>query len=101
MPVDFSMRATIPEDALMQELDGETVFLNLATSRYYGMDKTGSRMWKALTSSESIQQAHEVLLAEYDVDPEVLRHDLAQLAEKLMETGLLVISSSSAPQTAS
>jgi DeoR/GlpR family transcriptional regulator of sugar metabolism len=46
-------------------------------------------MWNALTTSASIQEAYQTLLARYDVAPEVLRRDLQQLVDQLLVAGLL------------
>lgn len=87
------MKVSIPEDILFRELDGESVILNLKSERYFGLDEVGTRMWEALSSCELIQDAYEVLLAEYDVAPEQLRNDLYQLLEKLVEHGLVNVDS--------
>jgi len=89
MPVPFDARLSVPRDVLVQELDGELVLLNLNGGRYFGLDDVGTRMWAALTKVESVQQAHEMLLAEFDVEPDLLRNDLVALVEKLMENGLV------------
>ncbi|HEX5734962.1 MAG TPA: PqqD family protein [Blastocatellia bacterium] len=73
----------------MSALAGESVLLNLKSEKYFGLDEMGTRMWGALTSSRSIQEAYEILLAEYDVEAERLRRDLSDLIEKLAEQGLI------------
>ena len=89
MPITFDQRVTIPPDVLVQELDGESVILNVATERYFGLDRVGTRMWVALTSLESIEAAYESLLAAFDVDGERLRQDLQALVTELVDHGLL------------
>ena len=89
MPTPFTTRVSVAPDALVQDLSGETVILHLKTESYLGLDDVGTGMWKALTTSASIEAAYRVLLAEYDVDPDVLRRDLAELVEQLVEHGLV------------
>ena len=72
-----------------RSLDGELVMLDLDTSRCFGLDDVGSRMYELLVSSESFGQAFETLAAEYDVEPERLRRELDELLSKLLERGLL------------
>jgi hypothetical protein len=93
MAISLTTRISVPADVLVQELQGESVILNVNSGRYFGLDEVGSRMWQALTTSPSIQAAHEVLLGEYDVDAEVLRRDFHDFVEKLVEQGLLEASS--------
>jgi len=89
MPIPFTTRVSVAPDALVQDLGDESVILNLKTESYLGLDDVGTGMWKALTTSASIEVAYRVLLAEYDVDPDVLRHDLGELVEQLVEHGLV------------
>lgn len=65
--------------------------LNLKSEKYFGLDEMGTRMWVAITSSGSIQEAYETLLAQYDVEAERLRHDLSDLIGKLAEQGLIEV----------
>ena len=75
----------------MRELDGESVILNLETGNYFGLDAVGTRMIAALSTSDRIQAAYDVLAAEYDADPELLRRDLEAFIEKLVDRGLVEI----------
>jgi hypothetical protein len=89
MEIFFRMRALVPADVLVQELQGESVLLNVRSGRYFGLDDMGTRMWAALTTAETLQAARDGLLAEYDVDAERLEQDLRVLVEKLVENGLV------------
>jgi hypothetical protein len=88
----FPQRASVPSDVLMREVAGDSVILNLNTETYFGLDEVGTRMWLALTESETIQHAYESLLDEYDVDPDTLSNDLTKLIEDLVSHGLLELS---------
>ena len=93
MSVGFDQRVEIPDDVSMNVLKGEAVLLNLVDETYYGLDEVGTSMWIRLRDSDSIQDAYESLLAEYEVDPEVLRRDLEELIEKLAARGLVKLGS--------
>ena len=96
--VSFNKRIFVTSDVLFREVSGESVMLNVKDASYLGLDDVGTRIWTALTSSDSIQAAYEVLLAEYDVDADRLRQDLTDLVEKLLAHGLVeVVASSSSP----
>ncbi len=83
-------RVTVPEDVLVQRLpDDESVFLNLATEQYYGLDPTGTAMWAALTETGSVPAALERLAGEFDVDRQVLSRDLEALVDRLVGRGLI------------
>ena len=87
----FSDRAAAPAHVLVRVLDQESVLLNLETEQYFGLDETGTRMWHLVTTSPNIDAAYQELLAEYDVQPEMLRENLTELLGHLVEHGLLQV----------
>jgi hypothetical protein len=82
-------RLTAPEHVMFRELDGEAVLLNLQNEMYYGLDETGTRMWQVLITSDSVQEAMDQLLEEFDVSPETLEQDMADMITELKSHGLL------------
>jgi hypothetical protein len=87
----FANRVIVPKHVLVQQLDGESVLLNLKTEKYFGLDTMGTRMWELLTSSPSIDAAYARLMEEFEVEPELLRTHLTDLLNRLLEYGLLNI----------
>jgi hypothetical protein len=87
--VSFTDRAAAPAHVLVRCLDKESVLLNLETEQYFGLDETGTRMWQLITASPSIDSAYQELLAEFEVEPELLRTNLTDLLSRLMDSGLL------------
>jgi hypothetical protein len=82
-------RITSRPDVLVRELRGESVLLDLASERYFGLDEVGTGMWRALTGSPSVEQAIALLLEEYDVPPDRLREDVASFVDTLSSAGLV------------
>ena len=91
LTVSFTERATAPAHVLVRFLDRESVLLNLETEQYFGLDETGTRMWQLVTDSPNIDTAYQGLLAEFDVEPELLRSNLTELLGQLVENGLLQV----------
>jgi hypothetical protein len=91
MSIPFSLSISVPADVLVNEVDGESVLLDLRSECYFGLDDVGTQVWKRLTGSGTIQAACESLLAEYEVDSELLRRDLMALVENLKEHGLVEV----------
>jgi Coenzyme PQQ synthesis protein D (PqqD) len=89
--VSFTDRAAVPAHVLVRILDRESVLLNLETEQYFGLDETGTRMWQLVTASPNIDSAYQELLAEYEVDPELLRSNLMELLSRLLDCGLLQV----------
>lgn len=68
------------------------MILNLDSERYYGLDDVGTRILSVLTTSDSIEAAYQALVNEYNVDGQVLRQDLLELVEKLVDQGIVQVS---------
>ncbi len=84
-------KVSVPSDVLISELEDESVILNLESGVYFGLDDVGTRMWKVLSESETVQGAYEKLLGEYDVVPETLERDLRDFIDKLSAQGLIEV----------
>jgi hypothetical protein len=89
--VSFNNRAATPANVLVRILDREAVLLNLETEQYFGLDETGTRMLQLVTGSPNIDAAFRELMAEFDVEPELLRTNLIELLSRLVDSGLLQV----------
>jgi hypothetical protein len=79
----------VSPDVVSQELDGETVLLDLRSEQYYVLDDVGTRMWQLLTTLPDLAAVCAQLLEEYEVDEPTLRRDLSALIAKLAEVGMV------------
>src|SRR3954451_12842807 len=89
--ISLDARVSVPGNVLVQELQGETVFLNLESESYLGLDAVGTSMWNAVVTTSSLREAYERLLGEYEVGPERLKDDLCGLVEGLLKHGLVTL----------
>lgn len=80
----------IPEGVLYQELDRESVLLNMRTEQYYALDPVGTRIWKLLEETGRVENAVQAMLAEYDTAEAALQRDVEDLVQKLLAKGLLI-----------
>ena len=78
----------IPPSVIYRQVEKEVVLLNLETEQYFALNEVGANVVNQLTQ-ESIEEAIDSLLIVYEVDPEVLRRDVQNLTDALMEAGLL------------
>lgn len=78
----------IPASVLYRQVNEQMVLLNLASEQYFGLDKVGARILERITQ-EPFNQALAELESDYDVDPEVLHHDVDTLIGQLIAAGLL------------
>lgn len=70
-------------DVLWRELDGETVLLELASGRYYGLNEVATRIWQLLDQGFSPDRIAGAIAAEYEADPAAVRADVLQLMDEL------------------
>ena len=91
--ISFSDRVEVPKHVLVRFLEKESVFLNLETEHYYGLDEIGTRMWQVVTASPNIEDAFLQLLSEFDVEAQQLRENLSELLGRLIDLGLLRVHS--------
>jgi hypothetical protein len=82
---------TVPESVLFQEVSGESVLLDLESEQYFGLNGVGTRAWQLMLEHRRLTDVLEVLQAEYDVPPDVLRSDLLDLVKDLRSSGLLLV----------
>lgn len=89
MTISFSDRVEVPKHVLVRFLDNESVFLNLETEHYYGLDEIGTRIWQAVAAAPYIEAAYEQLLSQFDVEAQHFRQNFSELLERLVNDGLL------------
>ena len=89
MPLDFSIKVTMPAHVCRREWEGESVLLNLNTEHYHGLDQVASKMLDLLEEKDSLDQTLDALVEVYQVDRERLKTDLDEFVEEMLEHGLL------------
>lgn len=87
----LSNQVQLSEDALFQEIGGEAVILDLATSTYFGLNQVGARCWQLLQDENDMNAIYRQLLQEYDVEAAKLEQDLQDLLNQLSAAGLVKI----------
>jgi hypothetical protein len=81
----------IPEDVVFRELDGEAVILNLASGMYFGLDATGTRIWRLMETSGSLREVWAAMQREFDAPDDTLRSDLLTFVAELSTKGLVIL----------
>ncbi len=79
-------------NVLCEELEGESVLLNLANENYHGLDDIGTRIWQLLKSDSNVENLISTMIHEYDVEETIFRQDLALLIEQLLTQNLITVS---------
>jgi coenzyme PQQ synthesis protein D (PqqD) len=90
-PVPLSFRVEISEQTLSQELNGETVLLELSRGMYFGLDEVGTRIWQLLVRGDSLDEIVAALVDEYEVSADAAAADLRALVAELEERRLVEV----------
>ena len=91
MKSTLDARVAVSPEVMLQEIEGESVLLDLKSECYFGLDPIGTRMWRLIERDGSLRSVHGALLEEYDVEPARLEQDLEMLIEELAKAGLVTI----------
>ena len=91
MSIPLASNIIISSEVLAQEVDGETVLLDLQSESYFGLDEVGTRIWQLLQEHNELQKVFDIMLEEYEVDAKQLENDLNELLEKLVDAKLITI----------
>ena len=82
-------KVKIPPEILSRQIADETVILDVASGKYFGLDPVGARVWQLLGEGKTPDQVSATLATEYDVDPQRLEADIGSLLQELSANGLL------------
>jgi len=83
----------ISSEVLSQEVNGETVLLDLEGECYFGLNEVGTRIWQLLQGKIRMGETLDTLSDEYDVSREQLESDVGALLDKLTKAGLVTLAS--------
>lgn len=72
-----------------QQVDGETILLDLAASTYLGVNQSGSVLWPALVDGSTRQDLVTRLCATYDVTEDEAAVDVDAFLRTCQERGFL------------
>lgn len=81
---------TPSDQAIESSVGDETVLLNLENGTYYGLDPVGTRIWALLKEGNTPAAIGPLLVAEYEVEPEVIENDLRRFLTDLKTHGIVI-----------
>lgn len=66
------------------------MLVDLEGERYFSLNGTGAVIWEELSQGRSASDAAARIVADFSVDVETARADATELAQALVEAGLLI-----------
>ena len=79
------------KDQVSSDLGGEVAILDLKAGVYYGLDAVGARIWSLIQEPRTVNEIRDILLEEYEVEPEHCERDLLALLRRLADEGLVEV----------
>ncbi|MEE9616123.1 MAG: lasso peptide biosynthesis PqqD family chaperone [Anaerolineae bacterium] len=79
------------KDQVSSDLGEEVAILDLKNGVYYGLDAVGARIWNLIQEPKAVNEIRDVLVDEYEVEPEHCERDLLALLEKLVAENLVEV----------
>jgi hypothetical protein len=95
-PLSLHTVVAVSAEQVSCPLGEEAAILNLKNSVYYGMNPVGARIWELLKQPRRVSELRDVLLEEYEVEPERCSQDLLALLQKMREEGLVEVEAAAA-----
>ena len=89
--VSGSSTVVAAKDQVSSDLGGEVAILDLKAGVYYGLDAVGARIWSLIEEPRTVNEIRDILLEEYDVEPERCERDLLVLLRRLADEGLVEV----------
>ncbi len=81
----------VSKDQVSCEVQGEAAILQMKAGIYYSLDRVGARIWERIQKPARVADLCELVIAEYDVEPNRCEKDLLELLEQLGTAGLIEI----------
>ena len=83
------LRADRP-DVIEETFDGEVTLVHLRTGIFYGLNATGSALWRQIEQGRTPETVARVLAEAYGVGREAVEADIAPLIAELVDDEVLV-----------
>ncbi len=94
LTLDHRLMANEP-DVAGKVIDVEAIIMNLANGHYYSLDGVGAVVWEMLEAGATLRAIVESLVQRYRLAEELVRLDVARLAEELLSESLLRVRTNS------
>jgi len=84
------------KDQVSCDLAGEAVILNIKSGIYYGLNPVGATIWDLIQEPRPVGFILDMLLEQYEVDPDRCEADLFALLEDLAAQELIALEANGA-----
>jgi hypothetical protein len=86
---DPDKRVAWADTAISTQVDGELVALDVTKGVCYGLNRVGTRIWELIETPKSAREIAEILVAEFDVPPDICLEQTSNLLRDLLVAELV------------
>lgn len=89
MAISLDTRIRAKNDLVSCEIGGEVYLLDFGKGIYYGLNAVAGRTLQLAQEPRTLREIRDILVGEFDVEPEECTRDLLRLAEQLYHRKLV------------
>ncbi len=89
--VTLESTVELPPKVTFGHMDEEVAIFHEETGQYFGLDDVGSRVWEAFHQTNSLREAHTVLMEEFEIEDNDLEEAIIEFAKELVDLELLIV----------
>ena len=89
MPLTLESTIVIDGSVAFTEVQGELTLLDPRSSVYYGLNRVGTFVWRAIATPLSLREVVKRVVERFEVSAEQAEKDVLALAEDLRHRGLI------------
>ena len=89
--LSVSSSVVAANDQVSSDLGGEVAILHLKAGMYYGLEAVGARIWNLIQEPRPVEEIRDILVREYEVEPDRCESDLIVLLTRLADEGLIEV----------
>jgi len=88
--IDLDLTLVQSASAVVADIDGQMVALDIASGVCYGLNRVATRIWQLLQTPTTGREVCDQLLTEFDVPVATCQEQTMEVLENLLEATLIV-----------
>lgn len=90
MKYPADQRFRLSPEAIAQQVNDETVIMDLGSEQYFGLNDTGTRIWRLIEREATVGEIVDALVSSFDVPRSRLESDCDAILTELDSAGLIL-----------
>lgn len=79
----------LSQEVLAQEIDGESILLDMSSEKYFGLNDVGSQILSQIQKGSNLETITNHLLTIYNVEEKQLKIDIIELLQQLLDKKII------------